>query len=112
MPPSSVAGEAVLYHASVSGACPGSISLSLTNATPDGLVAFGWGATEGSVTLPPGRCAGTEIGLADPSPLGALTANQAGEISLDQVVNAGACGLLLQALDVTTCGPSNVAGVP
>ncbi len=97
---------------SLVGVCPGSVSLSLESATPNGSVAFGWGTSEGSVTLPPGPCAGTRIGLADPNPLGALSADQAGEISLNQVVNAGVCGLLLQALDVTTCAPSNVASVP
>ena len=97
---------------SLTGACPGSVSLSLSNATPDGLVAFAWGTTEGSVTLPPGPCAGTKIGLAEPSPLDVLTADQSGGISLDRTVGAGVCGLLVQAVDVTTCGPSNVASVP
>ena len=97
---------------SIAGHCPGRVSLSLTNATPDGLVAFGWGTTEGPITLPPGPCAGTDIGLADPNPLIVLTADLTGGISLDRTVGRNDCRLFVQALDVATCGPSNVASVP
>ncbi len=96
----------------VAGACPGSVSLSLTGATPEGQVAFGWGSGEGAFTLPPGLCAGAEIDLADPHPLIVLTADPSGAISRNETVGAGACGRLLQALDITTCGASNVAGLP
>ncbi len=98
----------------LAGACPGNVSLSLTDASPNGPVVFGWGTSEGSFTLPLGPCAGAAIGLADPKPQNGpvLTADQAGEISLNGNVDATACGLLLQAIDVTTCTPSNVASVP
>ena len=96
----------------ISGACPGSSFLHLVGATPNGSVALSWGTAEGPVTLPPGPCAGTEIGLADPNLLDVLTADQAGRISLERAVGASACGLFVQALDVATCGPSNVAIVP
>lgn len=97
---------------SLFGVCPGTVSLELSNATPNGNVGLGFGTSEGSVTLPSGPCAGTEIGLADPTLLTVVTADSEGDISFDQNVGAGVCGLLLQALDVTTCGPSNVASVP
>ena len=83
---------------SLFGACPGTVSLELSNATPNGRLGLGWGTSEGSVTLPSGPCAGTEIGLADPTLLMVLTADPEGNISFDQNVGAGACGLLLQAL--------------
>ena len=107
-----VRDRAIPPHLSIAGACPGSVSLSLTTATSFGSVAFGSGTSEGSVTLPPGPCAGTELGLADPNLLAVLTADLAGSISLDRTVGAGACGLFLQAVDVTSCIPSNVASVP
>ena len=94
------------------GACPGTVSLELSNATPNGSVGLGWGTSEGSVTLPSGPCAGTEIGLADPTLLTIVTADPEGDVSIERIVGAGACGLFLQALDVTTCEPSNVASVP
>ncbi len=97
---------------SIAGHCPGRISLSLVNATAEGQVAFGWGSGEGAFTLPPGPCAGAEIDLADPHPLTVMTADQSGAISLDETLGAGACDRLLQALDVATCTPSNVAGLP
>ncbi len=107
-----VRDRAIPPHLSIAGACPGSVSLSLATATSIGSVAFGWGTSEGSVTLPRGPCAGTEIGLADPNLLAVLTADLTRPISLDRTVSAGACGLFLHALDVTTCIPSNVASVP
>lgn len=94
------------------GACPGSVSLSLTNATPDGLVVFGWGTTEGSVTLSPGSCAGTELGLAAPDLLGTLRADNSAAIAHDEDLGGDDCGLFVQALDLTTCQPSNVACLP
>ena len=97
---------------SITGACPGSVSLSLSGATLDGLVAFGWGTGAGAFTLPPGLCSGAEIGLADPNPLIVLTADQTGAISWNGTVGVNMCGQLLQALDVETCGPSNVASLP
>ncbi len=97
---------------SIVGTCPGSVSLDLQDATPDGKVGLVWGTAEGPFTVPPGPCAGTEIGLADPTLLMVLTADLSGSVFLDRTVGGGACGLLLQALDVTTCEPSNVASVP
>ncbi len=35
-----------------------------------------------------------------------------GAISRNETVGAGACGRLVQGLDITTCGASNVAGLP
>ena len=96
----------------VAGACPGGVSVSLTGATPEGQVAFGWGTGEGRFTLPAGLCFGAEIGLADPHRLIVLTADPSGAISRNETLGAGACGRLLQALDVATCTPSNVAGLP
>ena len=41
-----------------------------------------------------------------------VTADSNGEVSLTPTVSAGSCGWFIQAADVTTCTPSNVAQVP
>ncbi len=96
----------------VSGVCPGEVTVNISGVTPDGLVAILAAASEGTFTVPGGRCAGTELGLADPRVLTTVTADINGEVSLAPTVSAGACGLFIQAADVTTCMPSNVAQVP
>ena len=41
-----------------------------------------------------------------------VTADPNGEVSLTPTVPAETCGWFIQAADVTTCTPSNVAQVP
>ena len=97
---------------SISGNCPGTLSVEVSNATPGGAVALASGTFEGPFTVPFGRCAGTQIGLADPVLITVLNADATGTLSVSRTVGAGPCGLLVQFLDVATCTPTAVATVP
>ncbi len=66
----------------------------------------------GMFTVVGGCCAGTEPSLAVPNLVGTVTADTNGEESPRVTAPAQACGRFLQAGDVTTCTPTNVAQVP
>lgn len=61
---------------------------------------------------PADPCPGLELGLADVDLLGVIAADNSGAISRDEDVGVNACGLFVQAVDLVTRGPSNVASVP
>jgi len=99
----------------VSGDCPGRLTIEAMNATPDSTVAFIYAFGAGSVVIPNGICAGTELGLDGSLRLAAkVTANGSGTAILSRTVPAGACGgrVFIQAVDVGTCTPSNVVQTP
>ena len=96
----------------ISGVCPGVVTINISGITANGPVAILRAVSEGMFTVPPGPCAGTELGLADPSLLTNVTADTNGEVSLAPTAPTGACGQFLQAADVTTCMTGNVAQVP
>ena len=97
---------------SITGGCPGAIQLAVSSATPSGAVAIVFSPSEGASVVPVGACAGTPLGLDGPSLLTVLPADGNGEVSLDRNAPAGACGLYLQAVDISSCETSNVAQVP
>lgn len=87
------------------------MTLTVSGASSNGDVAIGWSSTPGSATVPGGACAGTAIDLQTPQLLTILTADAQGEASLNKDVGGGACGVLLQALDLSSCATSNVGTV-
>lgn len=97
----------------VSGSCPGSMTFDASGATPGGAVAYIYAFGAGNVVIPSGPCAGTELGLNATAQLGGTeTANAAGEATLTTNVPAAACGrVFVQALDVSSCTPSNVSEI-
>ena len=101
---------------SFSGECPGFEIVTISSATPGGQLAVLFGSTPGTVNVPVGPCAGTEVGLADPQLLASVTADPAGDFAISGVLPEEDCGTLLQALDVATCRVTNIAraetGVP
>lgn len=95
-----------------SGTCPGAMTFTATGATPSGTVAFVWG-TSGSFVIPGGYpCAGTMLGLTPllaPPPGYALDAADGSGTAVFSVnVPPVGCGLLLQAVDLSTCTTTNV----
>lgn len=97
---------------SVTGLCPGSVTLRLTGATPNRSVGLLWGTAAGSTPVPSGPCAGTELGLADPALAGVRLADRDGALSFTRPLGAGQCDRLLQVLDATTCQLSEVVALP
>ena len=89
-----------------SGSCPGSTTLTASNCTAGGNVAFLYGAA-GTYTKPNNPCQGVTLGISSPTLGTILTANGSGTASLTFNAPAGACGLTVQAVDVATCTPTN-----
>lgn len=88
-----------------SGTCPGTITLTVTNATPNRNVAIAYGPA-GSFTLNQPPCAGLTLDLGSPT-LGAIRqADASGAVSLSFPVGGGACGISVQVVDITTCRKS------
>jgi len=93
------------------GSCPGLISLSVSGATPGGVVGMGWSFNPGSTVLQNGSCAGTVVDLDSPQLLTTEIADPSGEVLIERTVGNNACGVLVQALDKATCSVSNVLTV-
>lgn len=95
------------------GSCPGSMTYTVTGATPGGAVAFLYARGMGSHVLAGGPCVGTMLGLDATVQLGGVVnADAAGNASLSFNVPASACGRFWgQGLDVGTCGTTNVLAV-
>ncbi|MFG0330298.1 MAG: hypothetical protein ACF8PN_10405 [Phycisphaerales bacterium] len=103
------------FNLAVSGSCPGSVTASTTGGTPGGQVAFVFGLSTGSCTIPSGPCAGTVLGLScgGAQLVGTATANANGDASLSGNCPQSASGRFVQAIDVTGgCIVSNVVQLP
>ncbi|MFG0329347.1 MAG: hypothetical protein ACF8PN_05545 [Phycisphaerales bacterium] len=93
----------------VNGTCPGQLSADVTGATPNGNVALIYARNTGSVTIPSGVCAGTQLGLDNSAMLvDTARADANGEVTFSGNAPSGACGGYVQALDLSSCDPSNV----
>ncbi len=90
-----------------SGACPGVVTLSVSNATPGGRVGFAYGRDPGLTPVP--NCPGLVVDLNAARLAGVATADANGNASLSGTVVEPLCGsVLAQAVDVATCRKSNV----
>lgn len=90
----------------VTGACPGPVTLDVAGATGASSVALVYGAA-GSFTVPGGSCAGLVLDIASPT-LGAILATgPGGDASLPVTLPGAACGLTVQAVDISGCSASN-----
>lgn len=99
----------------LAGDCPGRLDARATGATHGGRVAFIYARGTGGVRIPNGPCAGTQLGLNASALLAAtVNADSNGTAILSRNAGANACGgaIVLQALDLTTCTPSNVVATP
>lgn len=98
----------------IGGACP-THSFQVSGAVPSRMIALLYASGPGAATVPNGRpCAGAVLGLNSGVALGRLLrANGAGAASFTASVPPGACGrVLLQALDLASCGVSAVVPMP
>lgn len=98
----------------VTGVCPGEVTLSITGGAPTGTGRLVGSFALGSTTLPSGDvCAGTNLNLEN-----AFQLLGTGRLDLDGAgiwprnATASDCGMLLQAVDDTTCELSNVTNLP
>ena len=99
-------------HLAAKGICPGDVVVDFVGATPSGSVALVGAAGPGTTVVPGGPCPGVVIDLAAPSLLTTLGMPPSGDLSVIRTLGGGVCGRLLQALDLGTCGTSEVAVLP
>lgn len=89
----------------VGGVCPGKTTLTVSGLSASGNFAILTGTSLGAAAVPAGPCAGAALGisggLAYRPPTHRLDA--AGNAALSPTLPAGACGLWVQVLDLTTC---------
>ncbi|MBL1219182.1 MAG: hypothetical protein D8M59_17020 [Planctomycetes bacterium] len=95
------------------GDCPGRMVLTAKGMTANGKVAFVYAYAEGSVIVPSGPCAGTQLGLNRTAALGSVEfADGNGVAELITNVPGAACGkVVVQALDLTVCVTTNVVAI-
>jgi|GEM_PF-7094599 len=96
----------------VTGSCPGTITIAYTGGTPDGISGIIFSPSEGADPLVGGPCDGTPTGLTNPGLFTTILLDANGEFSIDRTAPSGACGLFLQIVDGATCGISNASALP
>jgi len=90
-----------------SGACPGTITLTVSNATPGGRVGFAYGFNPGQTPVP--SCPGVFMDINAARVAGIVVADGNGVATLSGFVPDSLCGrVFIQALDAATCRKSNV----
>lgn len=102
---------------SLTGDCPGTITLEWRGARANQRLALLHAASRGDATIPGGQpCAGTRLGLATDQlkVITTLSAGREGRGRAQGSVAAESCGNHLQLLAVSapTCATSNVATIP
>ena len=88
--------------------CPGTLSLEVRGATPLTPIDLYLGFERHPSPIVGGPCDGTEIGLEQAFLLDTFTTDSAGSVTGTVDVETGACGKLVQAVDLETCIASEV----
>jgi len=102
----------LLVGLETTGICPGTISVTVSGATPGAEVIVGTAKNyRHTVLAGGGTCAGTAVGLDSPAVFVRGLAGADGRASFEQEVSLDACGDLLQAIDLQTCEISGAAAV-
>jgi len=97
----------------VGGACPGTLSVEITDSTPGGQIAVLTATGDGATEIPAGPCVGGMLDVEGSVALrGRVTADLLGAYRLSPTVGGTACDLAVQALDLTTCETSRVMYTP
>jgi hypothetical protein len=92
----------------IGGACPGAMTIDITGVSAGAPWALLLSGTEGAAVLPGGPCAGTVSGLGDIRLGTRGVADAFGTAALSRPVPPDACGLNLQALDLSRCAAGAV----
>ncbi|MCC6908743.1 MAG: hypothetical protein IT430_12435 [Phycisphaerales bacterium] len=107
-----VTGGAGRYTLRISGACPGTLTLSWNNATPSVQQGIVFGQNQGSTIIPGGPCAGTMLGVQGSVQLVNTVGTGSGSGSVNGRAGTAACGHYLQLVEAGSCNTSNVAQIP
>ena len=96
---------------SFTGTCPGVVNVSIVGA-PNATVAITQATAVGSFTVPVGVCAGATLDLSLPQLLSTFQLDATGNLNLSPTLPVNFCGVLVQGVDVGTCGVGHVAQIP
>ena len=97
----------------IGGSCPGTLSVEVSESTLGGQIAILTASGEGVTEVPAGPCVGSMLDVEGSVSLrGRVTADSLGGYRLSPTVGSTACGLAVQALDLTTCEGSGVVYTP
>ncbi len=95
----------------INGGCPGTLTLSVTQATAGATVYFAYGFSSGSAPVP--NCPGLTVDIASPVVAGSSVADSTGYAAIQGYAPPAACGLVVvQAVDITSCRRSGSAVLP
>jgi len=108
----SAAAQAPEYTATVTGLCPGRMTLEWSGARPNRRQAILLSLHRGQWTIPGGACQGTVLGLGEYVWLMAIVRTRDGNGLVRIVTGSGLCGGFVQLVESGTCRTSNVARVP
>jgi hypothetical protein len=111
---SNTSGGGGSFALTVTGGCPGLVSLYASGSTPGGRVAFLAAAGTGQYTIPRGPvCVGTTLGLnSSVRVAGLVNADSLGTAVISAVVPEPLCDrIYVQALDFGTCSTTQVEGL-
>lgn len=102
--------EAPPFTLSLSGDCPGTVTLEVSGATPHENVGIVYAEGPGCVSIPAGNpCNGTILNLNRTLALyDYLAADAEGKIEFSLDIPGRACGYMVQVFDVATCTTSSV----
>lgn len=96
---------------SVTGTCPGPMTVTISGLTPGGSYYLARAQNAGVATIPGGPCAGTEFRLNPASPgwsVSSLVAPSSGTATFSITAPASMCNRRFEVVDVGTCQVSNV----
>lgn len=99
----------------VGGSCPGTVTLSWRNATPDQSLGLLYAAGTGAAEIPPSNpCAGTALGLSANrlQLVNTVPSGPEGEGQRAAPIGVAACGGYVQIVEAGACTTSNVVRLP
>ena len=103
------------FRLNVGGACPGTVTVDWSNATPNTTLGLLFALNTGSVIIPNGQpCAGTQLGLGanQLQLVNTFPSGDSGSGQRSAPAGIGACGGFLQLIVAGSCATSNVDQIP
>ena len=97
---------------SISGSCPGDITVTFEGGTPNGSARLYWSDSLGTTVIQGGPCAGEVVDLEDPRLLAIGPLDGDGGFSKTRTAGANQCGNFVQAMDETSCAKSDPEQLP
>ena len=105
-------GGSNTYTCSVSGPCPGTVTVHWSNATPGRQQGIVFGNNLGQTTIPNGPCQGTVLGVSGNVHLVNTLGTGSGAGSVNGNAVTAACGHHLQLVEAGSCNTSTIGTIP